>query len=1072
MGDAAVEPPRAAVFPRNVAPWEIVPTSLSASGKQANAGGSVAADTTADDAAGRSKPGGMEAVVVQEHPMEVPLKGGGVDDDALPPPASSIMPPPVPRSASSVTQPDAHGDTAAGVGAEMFGPVEADTPERPGRQRVPVHALPSRPPIQTVGSNAESVVGSWEGPVDQAHRSSPTATSRPAPSSTLGPVAGLGVAIKAGGDVQEGKGPAGALHRPPKSPEPGCSPKESVDAAVAPIPRPAQRPAGERSPSSEENAKIQLAGLGAGACVGVASPYLHLCPAPPASPRSVNVDEDSARSGEEQDEDEPDEVSSSASLVDLVGDDAAAGIHTSTNNAVSAAGWPQSSGPGRTVTQPEPLRSPGLVGHAEEEATALAAASAIVDATAAPSPSSIIPAADIGPAHSTALPEYAGPWRWQDEEGEEEEEAAVSGNNPLYRHGPKLEAASPVGGPGPFPGESSGGAAASEASTPTPKAAATIFARFRGTTRGGSGGLFSRRATVAPGSEDQLPPAPDAGPVEPAPPRSSESAVAGGTAMTPGSDVLPAPMPMPVPVPMRPDFDKGGGGAEGRAGSGKTFPSGGDGNPGKTPLMSPLRSRTASPMGDVEEGGARATVVSVNEGVAAAVEAAAAAAVATEPGQIVLPCAPSDDEKVLYDRTGRLGLVACAIVAVIALSSGMWLFTLVSPAFYWFGAPSAFIVFYLGAHYLGVAMWGKDFRLKEHAEIVRRSEEKGYRPAVDVFLPVCKEPLHLLANTWRHVKALDYADVKVFVLDDGKNDEVKVLAASFGFEYVLRADAPALKKAGNLRNAFGRTSGEAIAIFDADFCPRPDFLKETVPYLGEDPSIGILQTPQFFRHRKEQTWIERGAGVSQEFFYRMVQVNQDRFNAAVCVGSCGLYRRAALEPLGGMAAIEHSEDMYTGYKMTENGFKIKYVPLALAMGICPDEPQSFFMQQYRWCKGSCTLVTETGFWRSKISKIHKLCFLNGLMYYIATALMVFLAPIPILLLVWTAADGLLWYHSGFVLPSIIFASIIMPLWSKQPYGMACHRVKIIQCYAHMFAIKDTFMGRSAPWVPSGHGRSR
>lgn len=56
------------------------------------------------------------------------------------------------------------------------------------------------------------------------------------------------------------------------------------------------------------------------------------------------------------------------------------------------------------------------------------------------------------------------------------------------------------------------------------------------------------------------------------------------------------------------------------------------------------------------------------------------------------------------------------------------------------------------------------------------------------------------------------------------------------------------------------------------FVIRADFLKETVPYLGEDPTIGIVQTPQFFRRRKEQTWVEQGAGVSQEFFYRMVQV--------------------------------------------------------------------------------------------------------------------------------------------------------------------------------------------------------
>ena len=89
---------------------------------------------------------------------------------------------------------------------------------------------------------------------------------------------------------------------------------------------------------------------------------------------------------------------------------------------------------------------------------------------------------------------------------------------------------------------------------------------------------------------------------------------------------------------------------------------------------------------------------------------------------------------------------------------------------------------------------------------------------------------------------------------------------------MVRPDRPALKKAGNLRHAFSQTSGDLIVIFDADFCPRQDFLKETIPYLGQDASIGIVQTPQFFRYRDEQTWIEKGAGITQEFFYRLVQV--------------------------------------------------------------------------------------------------------------------------------------------------------------------------------------------------------
>lgn len=71
--------------------------------------------------------------------------------------------------------------------------------------------------------------------------------------------------------------------------------------------------------------------------------------------------------------------------------------------------------------------------------------------------------------------------------------------------------------------------------------------------------------------------------------------------------------------------------------------------------------------------------------------------------------------------------------------------------------------------------------------------------------------------------------------------------------------------------------------------------------------------------------VHNAPAVSLSSLLRMsfVQVNQDKFNAAVCVGSCGLYRRAALEPFGGVAAIAHSEDMYTGYKMTELGYTVR-----------------------------------------------------------------------------------------------------------------------------------------------------
>ena len=58
--------------------------------------------------------------------------------------------------------------------------------------------------------------------------------------------------------------------------------------------------------------------------------------------------------------------------------------------------------------------------------------------------------------------------------------------------------------------------------------------------------------------------------------------------------------------------------------------------------------------------------------------------------------------------------------------------------------------------------------------------------------------------------------------------------------------------------------------------------------------------------------------------------------------------------------------------------------------------------------------------------------------------LVFVASLPILLLVWAAEDGVMWYHSWFVLPAIAFAAVVMTLGSTQPYGMVCHRIRIIQ----------------------------
>lgn len=72
-----------------------------------------------------------------------------------------------------------------------------------------------------------------------------------------------------------------------------------------------------------------------------------------------------------------------------------------------------------------------------------------------------------------------------------------------------------------------------------------------------------------------------------------------------------------------------------------------------------------------------------------------------------------------------------------------------------------------------------------------------------------------------------------------------------------------------------------------------------------------------------------------------------------------------------------SADIGRRFDATDRGWTVKYVPLCLATGICPNTPRSFFSQQMRWARGSTTLLTTTHFWTSRLTLMQKICYLCG-----------------------------------------------------------------------------------------------
>jgi cellulose synthase/poly-beta-1,6-N-acetylglucosamine synthase-like glycosyltransferase len=433
---------------------------------------------------------------------------------------------------------------------------------------------------------------------------------------------------------------------------------------------------------------------------------------------------------------------------------------------------------------------------------------------------------------------------------------------------------------------------------------------------------------------------------------------------------------------------------------------------------------------------------------------------------LVLPEPPNDEEKYSYVQRNLPYLTTTLFVGAGSLIFSQVRFELHDLVLLPFLLFTATYVIYQAIS-LPVNFAGCGFDLAAHQERIRAWRPPCY-PGVDILLPICGEPIELLRNTWSAVSALvaDYrGKAQVYVLDDGASDEAQSVSESFGFSYIRRPDLPAYKKAGNLRHAFARTNSEYLVIFDADFAPRRDFLAETLPYL-DDPKIAIVQTPQFFRSSRAQTWIERSAGPIQEVFYRTVQVARDRVDAAICCGTSAVYRRTALKPQGGPTLIPYAEDVHTGLDVRRNGWSMVYLPIVLSTGICPDNLDAFVRQQYRWCSGNVGIVFSWRLWSIPMRIPGRLAYISGFSYYAYTALLTFFGPlIPIIMLAFLP-DQIRLRNFVVLIPAMFTGFVLYPLWHRSSYGPWVWPLGIARGWAHVFAIWDGAWGKSMSWQPT------
>ena len=232
-------------------------------------------------------------------------------------------------------------------------------------------------------------------------------------------------------------------------------------------------------------------------------------------------------------------------------------------------------------------------------------------------------------------------------------------------------------------------------------------------------------------------------------------------------------------------------------------------------------------------------------------------------------------------------------------------------------------------------------------------------PTVTIQLPLYNEQ-HVVVRLLDAVCSMDYPRdrVEIQILDDSTDETTQVIqrllpryrAMGWTIHHIHRQNRSGYK-AGALANGLKQARGELIAIFDADFVPRPDFLKCIVPYF-KDPKLGMVQVRWDYLNRSYSLLTRIEAMMLDGHF---VVEHAARFHSGRFFnfnGTGGVWRKKAILDAGGWQHDTLTEDLDLSYRAQLKGWQFIYIKDRVVWSELPVEMAAFKQQQFRWAKGS------------------------------------------------------------------------------------------------------------------------
>lgn len=233
-------------------------------------------------------------------------------------------------------------------------------------------------------------------------------------------------------------------------------------------------------------------------------------------------------------------------------------------------------------------------------------------------------------------------------------------------------------------------------------------------------------------------------------------------------------------------------------------------------------------------------------------------------------------------------------------------------------------------------------------------------PIVTVQLPIFNE-VYVVERLVKAVCSMDYPKDKLEIqlLDDSTDETVELsldivahyAAQGFDIKHIHRIDRTGFK-AGALKAGLETARGEFVAIFDADFVPREDFLLKTVPHFYKHERIGMVQT-RWEHLNEDYSFLTRAQAMALDGHFVIEQ--QVRNKAGFFInfnGTAGVWRKQTIEDAGNWHADTLAEDLDLSYRAQLRGWKFVFLNDVTSPAELPAEINALKTQQFRWTKGA------------------------------------------------------------------------------------------------------------------------